>query len=546
MERSIKGDYIGFTFGDVHSSELGLVRVSDGSRYNTDLLPPLEDKVGQVAGRDGEVLFGTNYKAKEIKVPVAFDNMTEESFRRLTQLLADKKPKSLWFDESPYKEWIVKSANVQDFKWVCFDESHNGKEKRIYKGEGTLVFKCRNPYAQSRVTYLDEIVPYVYVKEGHKIIKKMSENKSIYEEYWIWSKATKKREFIIEDKFPLRKLTDQEKGTGNFLYFDNTNKWLYHEDSKKYLYIEDDKIFFYTYNEVEIDDSITECSIRKLKIFKDKEGQIDSDWEEIENDTKFYIKKVFLSEEEYKLKEQKNILELLNTKIYRDRECTELAYEGFLCEPAPTYTIFQIHGTVYWGTKHHKYFPVSIIIPKNFVASLQNNYNFKEWKEASGLKYSFDFRDGFSQSKQNEFSNKYNIPTGHYVELHNPGDIETNMLLKCNNTVVTNEDKDCLLQLYKIVKNSNDEEKIFLGEILFTRPLSTTSLDFIIDTKLKMLKKIEENGVERVFNNNIKNGDFFKLPACQENEYLLLISNFSMLPYSQTNNKISYKHYYYV
>lgn len=176
MERSIKGDYIGFTFGDVHSSELGLVRVSDGSRYNTDLLPPLEDKVAQVAGRDGEVLFGTTYKAKEIKVPVAFDNMTEESFRRLTQLLADKKPKSLWFDESPYKEWIVKSANVQDFKWVCFDESRGDdnahEKKRIYKGEGTLIFKCRSPYAQSRVTYLDDTVDYVYVKEGHKIIKK--------------------------------------------------------------------------------------------------------------------------------------------------------------------------------------------------------------------------------------------------------------------------------------------------------------------------------------------------------------------------------------
>ena len=182
MERSIKGDYIGFTFGDVHSSELGLVRVSDGSRYNTDLLPPLEDKVGQVAGRDGEVLFGTNYKAKEIKVPVAFDNMTEESFRRLTQLLADKKPKSLWFDESPYKELIVKSANVQDFKWVCFDESQNiarkndgdpvSTKKRIYKGEGTLIFKCRSPYAQSRVTYLDDSVDYVYVKEGYKINKK--------------------------------------------------------------------------------------------------------------------------------------------------------------------------------------------------------------------------------------------------------------------------------------------------------------------------------------------------------------------------------------
>jgi hypothetical protein len=39
--RCIKGDFIGFTLGDIHSSELGLMRVSDGSRYNEDLLPPL-------------------------------------------------------------------------------------------------------------------------------------------------------------------------------------------------------------------------------------------------------------------------------------------------------------------------------------------------------------------------------------------------------------------------------------------------------------------------------------------------------------------------
>jgi hypothetical protein len=40
-DRAVKGDYIGFTFNGVHSSELGLVRVSNGSRYETDLLPPL-------------------------------------------------------------------------------------------------------------------------------------------------------------------------------------------------------------------------------------------------------------------------------------------------------------------------------------------------------------------------------------------------------------------------------------------------------------------------------------------------------------------------
>ena len=164
-ERCVKGDYIGFTFGGVHSSELGLMRVSDGSRYDTDLLTPLQEKTAQVNERDSVVYFGSQYNTKPIKVPVAFDNMTEDGFNRLKRLLQDKKPKYLWFDETPYKQWLVKSANVQNFKWVCFDESHNEKDekkkkrkKRIYKGEGTLEFSCFSPYAESRTIFLDDEV----------------------------------------------------------------------------------------------------------------------------------------------------------------------------------------------------------------------------------------------------------------------------------------------------------------------------------------------------------------------------------------------------
>jgi hypothetical protein len=36
-----KGDYMGFTYNHVHSSELGIVRVSDGSRFNENLLPTM-------------------------------------------------------------------------------------------------------------------------------------------------------------------------------------------------------------------------------------------------------------------------------------------------------------------------------------------------------------------------------------------------------------------------------------------------------------------------------------------------------------------------
>ena len=40
----LKGDFIGFTFNGVHSSELGIIRVSEGDRYNESLLPSLSSK----------------------------------------------------------------------------------------------------------------------------------------------------------------------------------------------------------------------------------------------------------------------------------------------------------------------------------------------------------------------------------------------------------------------------------------------------------------------------------------------------------------------
>ncbi len=34
-------DYIGFSFNGVHSSELGIKRISEGSRFNENLLPTI-------------------------------------------------------------------------------------------------------------------------------------------------------------------------------------------------------------------------------------------------------------------------------------------------------------------------------------------------------------------------------------------------------------------------------------------------------------------------------------------------------------------------
>jgi hypothetical protein len=56
-----KGEYMGFSYNGVHSSDLGIVRVSKGSRFEENLLPTIQDKTVQVPGNDGTYYFGSYY-----------------------------------------------------------------------------------------------------------------------------------------------------------------------------------------------------------------------------------------------------------------------------------------------------------------------------------------------------------------------------------------------------------------------------------------------------------------------------------------------------
>ena len=71
-------DYVGFTFNGIHSSSLGIVRTSEGSRFNENLLPTIQDKTVQIPGGDGMYHFGSYYTQKQFNVSYAFDSLTEE------------------------------------------------------------------------------------------------------------------------------------------------------------------------------------------------------------------------------------------------------------------------------------------------------------------------------------------------------------------------------------------------------------------------------------------------------------------------------------
>ena len=190
MAIALKGDFIGFSFNEHRSESLGIVRVSDGSRYNEDLVPTAQDKTVQVPGGDGFYYFGSDYTQKPFTIPIAFDGLTEKQFRELQQVFGTKELGKLVFDERPYKYYMVKSGKPQ-LKYICF-----GKDgERTYKGEGTLTFTAYYPFAKSAFKFLEKEIE----KETGKEVYVLRKTYSNIEE---WAEASGMKAQGILDTIP--------------------------------------------------------------------------------------------------------------------------------------------------------------------------------------------------------------------------------------------------------------------------------------------------------------------------------------------------------
>lgn len=158
-------DFIGFSFNGTHSSSFGIIRTSNGSRYDESLLPQVQDKTIQVPGGDGTYYFGSQYTQRPFSISIAFDSLSEKGFIDMQNWLNQREPKRLIFDERPYKYYLAKVSNsTQSLKYLCFEKEFEEKDekgelkkviKRVYKGEGTLNFVCYYPFAKSVFKYLD-------------------------------------------------------------------------------------------------------------------------------------------------------------------------------------------------------------------------------------------------------------------------------------------------------------------------------------------------------------------------------------------------------
>ena len=176
---ALKGDFIGFTFNGSHSSDKGIIRTSNGSRFNESLLPTSQDKTVVVPGADGTYFFGSNYVQKPFSISIATDELTEKQLRELKQWVGDKGIHELIFDETPYKKYMVKCTGNPQFNFICFDKQFG---ERIYKGEGSLQFTAYFPYAKSIYKWLDQYNEEVYKnKDEWSITSGMKESQERYD-----------------------------------------------------------------------------------------------------------------------------------------------------------------------------------------------------------------------------------------------------------------------------------------------------------------------------------------------------------------------------
>ena len=150
-------DFCGFQFNGVHSSDLNIVRVSNGSRYNEDLVPAFQDKTAQIEGGDGTLFWESFYSSKPFSIQIAYDSISEIGLRTLRQVFNGKAVGELIFDEAPYKAYTVKVQSPPQLQYLCFDKLNDeNKVERVYKGEGTISFIAYYPYAKSIKKYLSD------------------------------------------------------------------------------------------------------------------------------------------------------------------------------------------------------------------------------------------------------------------------------------------------------------------------------------------------------------------------------------------------------
>lgn len=206
-------DFIDAWFDDPSNSLMNhnFLRVSDGNRYNENLLPTIQDKTVQVPGGDGAYYYGSYYTNRQVNIPIAFDNARDSDINWLKNILGDKKYHKMFFSEHDDRYLLVKGTGSPQLKYIVFDaEWTQDNPDRIYKGEGTLNFIAYDPFwtiesippqqQSTSFTYLQNINDYnkysMFFQVDQTSFQLLSEQQLSNIEFYAGQSGSKKFSFV--------------------------------------------------------------------------------------------------------------------------------------------------------------------------------------------------------------------------------------------------------------------------------------------------------------------------------------------------------------
>ena len=134
-----KGEiYLTFVFDGIDSSQIGVARVSDGSTYDTPILPEFSDNSLEVDGYDGKYYFNTRGSQKSFTYNCFIDNLSAFEFDQLKSWIRPKKIGKLIRPEEPYRYYWAKVSSVDNLGNIPLTHPDTGGVS--YTGNFSITF----------------------------------------------------------------------------------------------------------------------------------------------------------------------------------------------------------------------------------------------------------------------------------------------------------------------------------------------------------------------------------------------------------------------
>lgn len=157
-----KGEiYLTFVFDGIDSTSIGVASVSDGSTYDTPILPSFSDNSLEVDGYDGRYYFNTRLTQKDFTYNCFIDNLSAFEFDQLKSWIRPKKIGKLIRPEEPYRYYWVKVSSVDNLGNIPLTHPDTGGVS--YTGNFNVTFTTiGQACGYGMIYYQDDLKYYEY------------------------------------------------------------------------------------------------------------------------------------------------------------------------------------------------------------------------------------------------------------------------------------------------------------------------------------------------------------------------------------------------